>query len=85
MILHSFEHKDNQESVLEITENILSTHFLFYIYLEIVLKVILFTYYYENIEDKDFYINLIEKIQEKSQLYKNEHAYQMLDKIKKSF
>lgn len=82
MLLYSFEHQEAQSSIIEVIENIFSTQFLFSIYLESILKVIVYIYYYENIEDEKFYIDLITKIQEKSLSYNNKHCYYLLEKIK---
>ena len=80
--LHTFLNKECQESVLEIIDNIFATRFLYFTYIEIVIRVILYTFYYENIEDKSFYIKLLEKIKLYSKKYDNSSCCDMLNKIK---
>lgn len=80
--LHSFLNKECQESVLEIIDNIFATRFLYFTYIEIVIRVILYIFYYENIEDKSFYIKLLEKIKLYSKKYDNSSCCDMLNKIK---
>ena len=80
--LHSFLNKESQESVLEIIDNVFATNFLYSAYLEIVIRVILYIFYYENIEDKTFYTKLIDKVKEYSEKYDNISCFDMLDQIK---
>ena len=82
MTLYSFENKDCQGLILEIVDNVFSTQFLYYNYLEIIIRVILFIYYYQNIEDELFYINLITKVQYYCKKYNNNSCYNMLEKHK---
>ncbi len=80
--LHSFLNKESQESVLEIIDNVFATKFLYSTYLEIVIRVILYIFYYENIEDKSFYTKLVDKVKEYSKKYDNISCFDMLDQIK---
>lgn len=80
--LYSFVNKEHQSTILKIVDNIFSTKYLYYNYLEIVVRVILYIFYYENIEDEIFYIKLLDKIQYYSKKYNNNSCYDMLEKIK---
>lgn len=80
--LHSFLNKESQESVLEIIDNVFATKFLYSTYLEIVIRVILYIFYYENIEDKSFYTKLVDKVKEYSEKYDNISCFDMLNQIK---
>ena len=82
--LYSLLNKEYQQTLIEIINNIFSTSFLYYEYLEIVIRVVLYMHYYETIDDKDFYINLIDKIKYYCTEYKNSSCYDMLDKIKQN-
>lgn len=82
--LYSLLNKEYQQTLIEIINNIFSTSFLYYEYLEIVIRVVLYIYYYEAIDDKEFYINLIDKIKYYCTEYKNSSCYDMLDKIKQN-
>lgn len=84
IILYSLLNKEYQHTLIEIIDNIFSTRFLYYTYLEIVIRVVLHIYYYETIDDKDFYIKLIDKIKYYCNEYKNGSCYDMLDKIKQN-
>ena len=75
-------YKINEFEVLEIIDNVFATRFLYFTYIEIVIRVILYIFYYENIEDKSFYIKLLEKIKLYSKKYNNGSCYDMLVKIK---
>ena len=81
IVLYSFLNKECQESVLEIIDNIMSTKFLYFTYIEIVVRVVLYIFYYENIEDKLFYTELVDKVKFYSEKYDNSVCYNMLDKI----
>lgn len=80
--LHSFLNKESQESILEIIDNVFATKFLYSTYLEIVIRVILYIFYYENIEDKSFYTKLVDKVKEYSEKYDNISCFDMLNQIK---
>lgn len=82
--LYSLLNKEYQQTLIEIINNIFSTSFLYYEYLEIVIRVVLYIHYYETIDDKDFYINLIDKIKYYCTEYKNSSCYDMLDNIKQN-
>lgn len=81
MIMYSMLNKECQETVIEIIDNVFSTEFLYYIYLNIIVRVIIYIFYYENIEDKTYYRELINKIQIYCKKYSNYSCYTLLEKI----
>lgn len=83
MILFSFTNKEAQKYILEIVDNVFSTNYLYYNYLEIVVKSILNIFYYEDITDKKFYSDLVIKIKSYCEKYNNKSCYDLLEIINK--
>lgn len=81
MALFSLLNKEQQESILEIIDNVFSTKYLYYNYLEIVIRVILYIFYYENISDEKYYVSLVNKIKFYCKQYDNNSCYNLLENI----
>ncbi|MGM9877604.1 MAG: hypothetical protein ACI33S_03045 [Bacilli bacterium] len=82
ILLQSFKNESIQEKILNIIKNILATSFLFNIYLEIIMKVIIFIYYYEEINDIDYFIKILDLIMENCDKYSNKKCLEIINNIK---
>ena len=83
MLLYSFVNNNTQKTLLEIIDNIFSTSFLYFTYIEIVIRVLLYIHYYEEISDEQFYIRLIDKVKDYCDKYENKKVADLLEAIKK--
>lgn len=83
MIIFSNNNIETQNKVLEIIKNLISTNFIYDVYLKIIMRTILYIYYYfENINDVYFKV-ILDLILEKSIEYKNNNCANFISKIKK--
>ena len=70
--------KDIRDKIITIINNIFSTDFLFNIYIEIVMRVICYIYYYESIGDIQYFIDLLNLIIKKCIEYGNTNCVEIL-------
>ena len=82
ILLQSFKNAPIQEKILNIIKNILATSFLFNIYIEIIMKTIIFIYYYEEINDIDYFIKILDLIMENCDKYNNKNCLEIINNIK---
>ena len=83
MIIFSNNNIETQNKVLEIIKNLISTNFIYDVYLKIIMRTILYIYYYfENINDV-YFKAILDLILEKSIEYKNNNCANFISKIKK--
>lgn len=82
ILLQSFKNESIQEKILNIIKNILATSFLFNIYIEIIMKAIIFIYYYEEINDIDYFIKILDLIMENCDKYSNKNCLVIINNIK---
>ena len=82
ILLQSFKNAPIQEKILNIIKNILATSFLFNIYIEIIMKAIIFIYYYEEINDIDYFIKILDLIMENCDKYSNKNCLVIINNIK---
>ena len=78
MIMCSIVKKDIRDKIITIINNIFSTDFLFNIYIEIVMRVICYIYYYESIGDIQYFIDLLNLIIKKCIEYGNTNCVVIL-------
>ena len=82
ILLQSFKNESIQEKILNIVKNILATSFLFNTYIEIIMKAIIFIYYYEEINDIDYFIKILDLIMENCDKYSNKNCLVIINNIK---
>ena len=78
MIMCSIVKKDIRDKIITIINNIFSTNFLFNIYIEIVMRVICYIYYYESIGDIQYFIDILNLIIKKCIEYGNTNCVEIL-------
>lgn len=82
MMRYALDNHEVQEKITDIIDCIFETEFLYNIYFNIVYKVLLYMYYYENIKNIKFYNSIIEQVIKYCEKYNNRAAVVVLDKYR---
>lgn len=82
ILLYSFKEEGVQEKVVNIITNVLSTNFLFNLYIEIIMRTLVSIYYYDVIDNIVFFIKVLDLIFEKCNKYNNTKCRVIIETMK---